>query len=122
MWGICARLVATYHATGLVNSASHTFGYRTYRTSHLSRNNWWVALLSWGEGWHNNRHAFQFSARHGLRWFEIDVIWWTIRLLAFLRLVDDVTVPSAAMLRRPSYLATAAALTPAGSRNVGLRC
>ncbi len=103
VWGIFVRLVLTYHATWLVNSASHMFGYRTYRTTDLSRNNWWVALLSWGEGWHNNHHAFQFSARHGLRWFEIDVIWWVIRILAFLRLAGEIKVPSVAMRRRLAY-------------------
>ncbi len=103
VWGIFVRLVLTYHATWLVNSASHMFGYRTYRTTDLSRNNWWVALVSWGEGWHNNHHAFQFSARHGLRWFEIDVIWWVIRILAFLRLAGEIKVPSVAMRRRLAY-------------------
>jgi sn-1 stearoyl-lipid 9-desaturase len=103
VWGVFVRLVLMYHTTWLVNSASHMFGYRTYRTNDLSRNNWWVALISWGEGWHNNHHAFQFSARHGLRWFEIDVIWWAIRVLMFLRLAVDVKVPTPAMRRRLSY-------------------
>jgi stearoyl-CoA desaturase (delta-9 desaturase) len=100
VWGIFVRLVLMYHTTWLVNSAGHTFGYRTYRTNDLSRNNWWVALLSWGEGWHNNHHAFQFSARHGLRWYEVDVIWWMVRVLAFFGLAADVRVPSLAMRRR----------------------
>jgi stearoyl-CoA desaturase (delta-9 desaturase) len=100
VWGIFVRLVLMYHTTWLVNSASHMFGYRTYKTNDLSRNNWWVALLSWGEGWHNNHHAFQFSARLGLRWFEVDVIWWLIRALAFLRLVRDIKVPSLEMRQR----------------------
>ena len=103
VWGIFVRLVLMYHTTWLVNSAGHTFGYRTYRTNDLSRNSWWVALISWGEGWHNNHHAFQFSARHGLRWFEIDVTWWMIRLLALLGLATDVKVPSVAMRRRLTY-------------------
>ncbi len=103
VWGIFVRLVLTYHTTWLVNSASHMFGYRTYHTSDLSRNNWWVALLTWGEGWHNNHHAFQFSARHGLRWFEVDVIWWMIRVLALVGLAVDIKVPSLAMRRRLAY-------------------
>jgi len=65
--GIFVRLVATYHVTWLVNSAAHHSGYRTYRTGDNSTNSWWVAFLAWGEGWHNNHHAFPFSARHGLR-------------------------------------------------------
>lgn len=100
IWGIFVRLVISYHSTWLVNSASHTLGYRTYQTGDRSTNCWWVALLSWGEGWHNNHHAFPFSARHGLRWFEIDVTWWHVRLLAFLRLADRIKIPSKSMQRR----------------------
>lgn len=62
-----------------------------------------VALVSWGEGRHNNHDAFEFSVRHGLRWFEIDVIWWMIRFLAVLGLATDVKVPSVAMRRRLTY-------------------
>lgn len=111
VWGIFVRLVVTYHATWLVNSASHLMGYRTYRTpgSDQSTNNWFVAVVAWGEGWHNNHHAFPFSARHGLRWFEFDVTWWTIRALAFLRIAMDVKLPSPVMLDRRA-LATAPVL------------
>jgi fatty-acid desaturase len=76
IWGIFARLVFTYHCTWLVNSASHTLGYQTFRTDDHSTNNWWVALLTFGEGWHNNHHAFPASASHGLHWFELDVTFW----------------------------------------------
>ncbi|MDE2483179.1 MAG: fatty acid desaturase [bacterium] len=100
IWGIGVRLVFTYHATWLVNSAAHFSGYRTYRTTDRSVNSWWVALLSWGEGWHNNHHAFPFSARHGLRWFEIDITWWTIKLMRTLRLVDKIRVPTREMRER----------------------
>lgn len=102
VWGIFARLVFTYHATWLVNSAAHFAGYRTYRTADRSVNSWWVALISWGEGWHNNHHAFPFSARHGLKWFEIDCTWWTIKLMRALHLVDKVRVPSLEMRERLS--------------------
>ena len=81
VWGVFVRLVVSYHSTWLVNSAAHMLGYRTYRTTDRSTNCWWVALLSFGEGWHNNHHAFPFSARHGLRWFEIDMTWWHVKLL-----------------------------------------
>jgi fatty-acid desaturase len=100
VWGIFVRLVATYHITWFVNSASHLTGYRTFRTGDLSTNNWWVALLAWGEGWHNNHHAFPFSARHGQRWFEFDVTWLTIRALQLVGIVRSVKLPSPAMLRR----------------------
>ncbi|HEY5257159.1 MAG TPA: fatty acid desaturase [Candidatus Baltobacteraceae bacterium] len=112
VWGIFVRLVLMYHSTWLVNSASHMFGYRTYKTDDMSRNNWWVALLSWGEGWHNNHHAFQFSARLGLRWFEIDIVWWLIRVLKLVRLVDAVKVPSREMRDR-LLLAAPRVRTPA---------
>jgi len=81
IWGVAVRTVFTYHATWAVNSASHTWGYKNFPTKDDSKNNWWVALVSWGEGWHNNHHAHQRSARHGLRWFEIDATWWTLVLL-----------------------------------------
>jgi len=81
VWGIFLRLVVLYHCTWLVNSATHKFGYRTYDSGDRSTNCWWVAVLTYGEGWHNNHHAFQYSARHGLRWWEIDLTWMTIWLL-----------------------------------------
>jgi fatty-acid desaturase len=103
VWGIFVRLVLMYHSTWLVNSASHMFGHRTYKTNDLSRNNWWVALLSFGEGWHNNHHAFQFSARHGLRWFEFDAVWLIIRGLKLVRLATEIKVPSLEMRQKLMY-------------------
>ena len=100
IWGIFGRLVWVYHATWLVNSAAHAFGYRTYRTTDRSTNSWWVALITWGEGWHNNHHAFPFSARHGLRWFEFDPTWLAIRAMAAMKLVDKVRVPTIEMRER----------------------
>ena len=81
LWAIPLRLVIVYHVTWLVNSATHAFGYRNFDCPDRSRNCWWVALLTFGEGWHNNHHAYPHSARHGLRWFELDVTWLHIRLL-----------------------------------------
>jgi len=96
IWGVFVRLIYVYHGTWFVNSASHTWGYRRYDTGDGSRNLWWLALISLGEGWHNNHHAYPRSARHGLRFWELDVSWLTIRLLALLRLARDVRVPTLA--------------------------
>jgi fatty-acid desaturase len=113
--GIFVRLVATYHVTWLVNSAAHHFGYRSYRTGDKSTNSWWVAFLAWGEGWHNNHHAFPFSARHGLRWFEFDATWLAIRVLVALGLARDVKVPTAAMRSRLSLEPVRSALRKSGT-------
>jgi stearoyl-CoA desaturase (delta-9 desaturase) len=110
VWGIFARLVFTYHCTWLVNSASHAVGYQTYRTGDRSTNSWWVALFTFGEGWHNNHHAFPFSARHGLRWFEFDLTWLTIKAMAALRLASNVKLPTNDMMERLK-------VTPTESRN-----
>ena len=74
-WGVFARLVIVYHCTWLVNSATHKYGYRTFDTTDNSTNCWWVALTTYGEGWHNNHHAYQYSARHGMKWWELDITW-----------------------------------------------
>ena len=108
IWGMFVRVVYTIHVTGLVNSAAHHFGYRTYRTGDESRNNWMVALLSWGEGWHNNHHAFPASARHGLRWFEFDSTWLTISALEQLGLARDVRLPSVEARARQALQSPAA--------------
>ena len=81
LWGVCLRTVVGLHATWLVNSATHSWGTRRFATRDLSTNSWWVALLSWGEGWHNNHHAHPTSARHGLTWYEIDLNWYGIEAL-----------------------------------------
>lgn len=81
LWGLCARMVACYHSTWFVNSATHIWGYRNYETSDRSRNLWWVAILSYGEGWHNNHHAHQRLARHGHRWYEVDMTYMAIWFL-----------------------------------------
>lgn len=93
IWGIFVRTTYTYHATWLVNSATHMWGYRSYETKDDSTNLWWVGLLSFGEGWHNNHHAFPRSARHGLRWWEVDLTYLLIRLLSFVGLAKQVHLP-----------------------------
>ncbi len=85
-WGLFLRVTLALHATWLVNSATHMWGRRRFDTGEDSRNSWWVALLTFGEGWHNNHHAHPTSARHGLKWYEIDFNWWGIRVLQFVGL------------------------------------
>lgn len=93
IWGIFVRLVLVYHCTWFVNSATHKFGYKTYDAGDLSTNCWWVALTTYGEGWHNNHHAFQYSARHGMAWWEIDITWMTIQLLSLVGLAKNIKLP-----------------------------
>jgi stearoyl-CoA desaturase (delta-9 desaturase) len=90
-------LSVLYHVTWFVNSAAHRFGYQTYSTGDKSTNCWWVGFLTWGEGWHNNHHAFPFSARHGMQWYEFDPTWLVIKVLRALRLAHDVKLPTPAM-------------------------
>ncbi|MFM8479519.1 MAG: acyl-CoA desaturase [Planctomycetaceae bacterium] len=90
VWGMCVRMVAAYHSTWFVNSATHLLGYRNYDTRDASRNLWWVAILAYGEGWHNNHHAHPSVAPAGHKWWEVDITWWSIRLLKALGLAWDV--------------------------------
>jgi len=91
LWGFCARLVLLYHSTWLVNSACHSWGYRNFGDAH-GTNNWLVAMLAFGEGWHNNHHAWPASARQGLKPWEVDLSWALITVLKKLRLVWDVSL------------------------------
>lgn len=90
VWGMCVRMVVAYHSTWFVNSATHIWGYRNYDTRDESRNLWWVAVLSYGEGWHNNHHAHPSVAPAGHRWWEVDMTWWAIRLLQMTGMAYDV--------------------------------
>ena len=90
VWGVFVRLVMVYHSTWLVNSATHKFGYRNFDSDDKSKNCWWVALMAYGEGWHNNHHAFPHSARHGLRWWEIDATWMAVKVLETLGLATQI--------------------------------
>ena len=92
LWGICLRVVVGFHATWLVNSATHIWGARRFATRDASRNNWWVALLTFGEGWHNNHHAHPTSARHGLAWYEFDLSWVQIKILKFAGIAKGIQV------------------------------
>lgn len=93
VWGVALRTVLVFHGTWFVNSASHTWGYQNYKTGEHSTNLWWVAILSFGEGWHNNHHKYPRSAAHGLRWFELDPTYWTIRAMKAVGLAWDVQLP-----------------------------
>jgi len=102
LWGVVLRTVFMWHCTWFVNSASHIWGYRTWASEDLSTNNWWVALLTYGEGWHNNHHAFVRSAAHGLRWWELDTTYLTIRALAAIKLVSHIQLPEPKLKERLS--------------------
>ena len=92
LWGTFFRVTLGLHATWLVNSATHLWGKRRFETRDDSRNNWWVALLTGGEGWHNNHHAHPVSARHGLAWYEFDVNYYGIWLLEKIGLAKKVQI------------------------------
>jgi stearoyl-CoA desaturase (delta-9 desaturase) len=94
LWGGCLRIVFGLHATWLVNSATHMWGSRRFDTIDDSRNNWFVALIGFGEGWHNNHHAHPTSARHGLAWYEFDLSWLELKLLRAVGLVRAVKTAS----------------------------
>lgn len=93
VWGIVVRTVFTWHCTWVVNSVGHRWGYRNFDTPDSSRNSWWVALITFGEGWHNNHHAQQRSAAHGILWWELDLTYMLIRLMEFTGLAWDVERP-----------------------------
>jgi stearoyl-CoA desaturase (delta-9 desaturase) len=90
VWGMCVRMVFAYHSTWFVNSATHLWGYRNYDTRDHSRNLWWVAVLAYGEGWHNNHHAHPSVAPAGHKWWEFDMTWWAIRALQLVGQAYDV--------------------------------
>lgn len=113
LWGIFLRVTLGLHATWLVNSATHLWGSQRFKTGDDSRNSWWVALLTFGEGWHNNHHAHPTAARHGLAWYEIDMNWWGIRTLQLLGLAKSIKLVNIKGEREGDDTATAAAATAA---------
>jgi fatty-acid desaturase len=94
LWATCFRIVFGLHATWAVNSATHMWGERRFATRDDSRNTWWVALFTFGEGWHNNHHAHPTLARHGLAWYEFDPSWLLIKVLTKLGIARAVQVAS----------------------------
>lgn len=89
-WGLALRMVYVMHVTWLINSATHLWGYRNYETTDDSKNLWWVAILAFGEGWHNNHHAYQRIAAQGHKWWEIDTTYWFILAMEKLGLAWNV--------------------------------
>jgi stearoyl-CoA desaturase (delta-9 desaturase) len=100
VWGFFVSTVVLFHATVTINSLAHRFGTRRFATGDDSRNNVWLALLTFGEGWHNNHHFFPGSARQGFRRREIDLTWYGLRALAALGLVHDLKPVPAWVLAR----------------------
>ncbi len=107
--------VAVWHATFSINSLAHVIGRRRYVTGDQSRNNWWLALLTFGEGWHNNHHHYQSAARQGFRWYEFDASFYVLRALATVGLIRDLRAPPVHVVRgdqplRPAIVERAASL------------
>lgn len=93
IYGMFVRAVLLWHSTWFINSVTHVWGYRTFETNDNSRNLWWAAIVTYGEGWHNNHHAYPNVAKAGWRWWEIDVTWWAIWILKSLGLARKVVMP-----------------------------
>lgn len=100
VWGFFVSTVVLFHATVTINSLAHGCGKRRFDTRDDSRNNLWLALITFGEGWHNNHHFFPGSVRQGFRWWEIDLTWYGLRLMAALGLVHDLRPVPAWVLSR----------------------
>jgi stearoyl-CoA desaturase (delta-9 desaturase) len=98
LWGGVVRIATLQHVTWSINSVCHVWGTRPYNSADDSKNNYPIAVLSLGEGWHNNHHAFPTSARHGLRWWQFDASWCVLLLMKRLGLAWDIRLPSEAAL------------------------
>lgn len=93
IYGLFVRAVLLWHSTWLINSASHITGYRSHESDDNSRNLWWAAILTYGEGWHNNHHAYPNVAKAGWKWWEVDMTWWVIVSLRQLGLARRIVLP-----------------------------
>ncbi|MEM9801858.1 MAG: acyl-CoA desaturase [Planctomycetota bacterium] len=101
VWGFVVSTIALYHGTFTVNSFAHIVGKRRFATRDTSRNSFWIALITLGEGWHNNHHHYPASARQGFYWWEVDVSYYTLKVLSFFGLVWDIRpVPERALKTR----------------------
>ena len=100
VWGFIISTTALYHVTFAINSLAHTFGSRRFETNDDSRNNLWLALITFGEGWHNNHHFSPSSAKQGFRWWEIDISYYLLVVMSWCGLVWDLNpVPTRAIIR-----------------------
>jgi stearoyl-CoA desaturase (delta-9 desaturase) len=98
IWGMFVRMVIVLHTTWCINSVTHLWGYKTYKNGDDSKNLWWVALFTFGEGWHNNHHAYQKAANYGHRWWEIDTTYLAIRLMQVCKLAWNIApIPAKAL-------------------------
>ncbi len=118
LWGIFFRTVIGLHSTWLVNSATHMWGRQRFSTCDSSKNSFWVAMLTFGEGWHNNHHAHPQAARHGLAWYEFDLNWYGISALRMLHLAWDVKT----WKRRPDEDKAVTVARSLAARSQGGRC
>ena len=100
VWGFFLSTIVLFHATVTINSLAHVFGSRRFDTRDDSRNNWLLALITFGEGWHNNHHHFPGSARQGFRWWEVDFTWYGLKAMSWLGLVSDLKPVPAGLTRR----------------------
>ncbi|XP_076924266.1 palmitoyl-monogalactosyldiacylglycerol delta-7 desaturase, chloroplastic-like [Bidens hawaiensis] len=103
VWIMGDRTTMFFHITFLVNSAGHIWGERDWNTQDFSTNNWWMAITTFGDGWHNNHHAFEYSARHGLKWWQIDMSWYMICLHKSVGLATNVKLPTQAHKHKVSF-------------------
>jgi stearoyl-CoA desaturase (delta-9 desaturase) len=108
LWGGLARICFVHHVTWSINSICHIWGSRPFETGDQSRNNAIFGVLGFGEGWHNNHHAFPTSARHGLTWWQVDLSYWIIRAMAVVGLASKVRVPARHALTAKRRLTTPA--------------
>jgi len=102
VWGFFISTVVCWHATYTINSLSHLFGRQRYRTGDTSRNNWFLAILTLGEGWHNNHHYYPMAARQGFYWWEYDVTFYLLKLMSWLGLIWDLKPVPASVRENPS--------------------
>jgi stearoyl-CoA desaturase (Delta-9 desaturase) len=97
--GFCWSTVVVWHVTFSINSIAHVVGRRPYVTGDYSRNNWWLALLTMGEGWHNNHHAHQSAARQGFHWWQYDATFYALKLLSWCGIIWDLQSPPESLVR-----------------------